>query len=400
MENSSKANATKPNGDTTFHDANAQGAATAMLIAKERWNAYRYTNKGNLVATISNGSAIDIAGNVGAMAAKPVMENRAMEYRIYADIESFDIELATEEADKLIADIQALAPTFGGIDLEGIKSPDCFYIERRLKELLEIPVLCGTAHGTATSIAAAIINSCKTDRKGIKEMRIVIAGNSAKAIATERFLPSIGVDKGNIAVFGNKEAKAESDTLSQAMKNADIFICFRHESRQHNNDILSMARNAIVLALDNASSVIDSHYIKDLRPDIIIATQEPETPNCINPLLALPYLFRGALDTLSTTINDSMMLAAAESIARIAQESRQTLVPKVDDRRLLCEVSTAVAKATMESGIARRRIKSFDEYCRTLQCRVDDTKGFNSEIVRYRTQRHLNYGRWKNLEEF
>ena len=400
MENSSKANATKPNGDTTFHDANAQEADTAMLIAKERWNAYRYTNKGNLVATISNGSAIDIAGNVGAMAAKPVMENRAMEYRIYADIESFDIELATEEADKLIADIQALAPTFGGIDLEGIKSPDCFYIERRLKELLEIPVLCGTSHGTATSIAAAIINSCKTDRKGIKEMRIVIAGNCAKTIATERFLPSIGVDKGNIAVFGNKEVKAESDTLSQAMKNADIFICFRPESRQHNNDILSMAGNAIVLALDNASSVIDSHYIKELRPDIIIATQEPETPNCINPLLALPYLFRGALDTLSTTINESMMLAAAESIARIAQESRQTLVPRVDDSRLLCEVSTAVAKAAMESGIARRRIKSFDEYCRTLQCRVDDTKGFCSEIVRYRTQRHLNYGRWKNLEEF
>ena len=266
--------------------------------------------------------------------------------------------------------------------------------------MLEIPVLCGTAHGTATSIAAAIINSCKTSGKEIWEIKIVITGNSANTLATERFLPIIGVEKENIATFGNKEEKAESNTLSQAMKNADIFICCQHDCPHCDNDILSMAKNAIILALDNASSVIDCRHIKELRPDITIANQEAETANCITPLLALPYLFRGALDTLSTSINDNMMLAAAESIARIAQESRQIIVPPKGNKRLLCEVSVAVAKAAMESGIARRRIKSFDEYCRTLQCRVDDTKGFNSGIVRYKTKRHLNYGRWKNLEEF
>lgn len=399
-------------------------AAPVKEINAERWKAYRYTNKGNLVAVVSNGSAVLGVGNVGAVASKPVMEGKAMLFKVLADIDAFDIELSEENPDRLVATIQALAPTFGAINIEDIKAPECFYIEERLRKLLDIPVLHDDQHGTAIVITAALMNACEVTGKEISDIKIVVSGAGAAGISTARMLKSIGAGEGNIIMTDSKGviSNSRSDlnnlkkefaiatsltTLSQAITNADVFIGVSRGNLLTDTDLETMADNPIIFALANPTPEVEYSHALKIRPDAVIATGRTDNPNQINNSLIFPYLFRGAMDTLSTTINEHMQMAAVKAIARIAREpadreiekkygkeftfGREYLLPKMGDKRLLTEVSSAVAQAAMDSGVARRGIASFSEYCDALLSRVDNSNFFSRERVRHHstTRRHL-----------
>ena len=396
-------------------------AAPAMEISKERWKAYRYTNKGNLVAVVSNGSSLLGLGNKGALASKPVMEGKAMLFKTYADIDAFDIEISDEEPERIVATIQAVAPTFGGINLEDIKAPECFYIERRLRGLLDIPVLHDDQHGTAVTVAAALLNACKVTDKNIGDIKIVICGAGAAAISSANMLLEIGVSRKQITMLDSKgvittrrtdldESKArfattgEATTLSQAIEGADAFIGLSRGDLLKESDIKSMSPSPIIFALANPIPEISYKQAKQWRPDAVVATGRSDSPNQINNVLSFPYLFRGALDTLSTTINEAMKIAAAKAIAAIAQEpaskeieeqygqrfvfGHEYILPKPGDKHLLTEVSAAVAHAAIESGVARRSIASFSEYSQTLLKRIDNENFFAREYLRHRAGRH------------
>ena len=392
-------------------------AAPAIEISKERWKAYRYTNKGNLVAVVSNGSSLLGLGNKGALAAKPVMEGKAMLFKTYADIDAFDIEISDEEPERVISTVQALAPTFGGINLEDIKAPECFYIEKCLRNLLDIPVLHDDQHGTAVTVAAALLNACEVTGRKIADTRIVICGAGAAAISSATMLLEMGIGQGQITMLDSKgvistsrtdlnEMKSrfatatDATTLSQAIEGADAFIGLSTGNLLSDSDIKSMAKSPIIFALANPEPEISYNRAKQLRPDAVIATGRSDSPNQINNVLSFPYLFRGALDTLSTTINESMKIAAAKAIAAIAREpaskeieeqygrtftfGHEYILPKPGDRRLLTEVASAVAHAAMESSVARRGIASFEEYRCTLLGRIDSNNYFAREYVRHR----------------
>ena len=396
-------------------------AAPAIEISKERWKAYRYTNKGNLVAVISNGSALLGLGNKGALASKPVMEGKAMLFKTYADIDAFDIEISDENPERIVATIQALAPTFGGINLEDIKAPDCFYIEKRLRELLDIPVLHDDQHGTAVTVAAALLNACKVTGKSIANIKIIICGAGAASISSASMLLEMGVAREQITMLDSKgvistrrtdldENKArfattsEAETLSQAIAGADAFIGLSRGDLLKESDLKSMSPSPIIFALANPVPEISYHLAKQWRPDAVVATGRSDSHNQINNVISFPYLFRGALDTLSTTINDAMKIAAANAMAAIAQEpaskeikeqygqeftfGKEYILPKPGDKRLLTEVSAAVARAAMESGVARRNIASFSEYRQTLLRRVNNENFFAREYLRHRIGRH------------
>ena len=396
-------------------------AAPAMEICKERWRAYRYTNKGNLVAVVSNGSSLLGLGNRGALAAKPVMEGKAMLFKTYADIDAFDIEISDEEPDRVVATVQALAPTFGGINLEDIKAPECFYIEKRLRELLGIPVLHDDQHGTAVTVAAALLNACEVTGKSIGSIRIVINGAGAAAISSATMLLEMGVSPEQISMLDSKgvistrrtdlnEMKSrfatDSDmtTLSQAIAGADAFIGLSKGDLLSESDVKSMQPSPIIFALANPVPEVSYNLAKQWCPDAVVATGRSDSPNQINNVLSFPYLFRGALDTLSTTINEAMKIAAAKAIAAIAQlpASKETekqygraftfgkeyILPKPGDKRLLTEVSAAVARAAMDSGVARRGIASFNEYSQTLLKRVESENFFAREYVRHKMGNH------------
>ncbi len=408
-------------------------AAAATEISKERWKAYRYTNKSNLVAVVSNGSSVLGIGNIGAMASKPVMEGKAMLFKVYADIDAFDIEVGYGEADKFIATIQGISPTFGGINLEDIKAPECFYIEKRLRELLDIPVMHDDQHGTAVTVAAALLNACELAGKEIGSTSIVMCGAGAAAISTARMLRTIGVGKSQITMTDSKgiintrrngldamkqEFATERDisTLEEAMNGADIFIGLSRGNLIGKKEIESMADNAIIFALANPVPEIGYDDAKRIRPDAIVATGRSDAPNQINNVLAFPYLFRGALDTLATTINEEMKIAAAAAIASVAKDAvpqdikekygkelsfgKDYILPKPGDKRVLCRVSAAVARAAMESGVARREIASFEEYCDTLLQRVDNGNFFSREMLRHRSSRQRHNGSSHILHEF
>ena len=392
-------------------------AAPAMEISQERWKAYRYTNKGNLVAVVSNGSSLLGLGNKGALASKPVMEGKAVLFKTYADIDAFDIEISDEEPERVIATVQALAPTFGGINLEDIKAPECFHIEKRLRELLDIPVLHDDQHGTAVTVAAALLNACKVTERKIADIRIVICGAGAAAISSATMLLEMGIDKEQITMLDSKgvistsradlnEMKSRfatantATTLSQAIEGADVFIGLSKGGLLSDSDIMSMAQSPIIFALANPEPEVSYNHARLLRPDAIVATGRSDSPNQINNVLSFPYLFRGALDTLSTTINESMKIAAAKAIASIAQQpaskeiekqyghtftfGAEYILPKPGDKRLLTEVSAAVARAAMDSGVARRGIASFNEYRHTLLSRVESENFFAREYVRHK----------------
>ena len=380
-------------------------AAPAAAINKDRWQAYRYTNKGNLVAIISNGSALLGLGDSGALSSKPVMEGKAMLFKIYADIDAFDIELAEKEPDIFVKTVQEISPTFGAINLEDIKAPECFYIEERLRKLLDIPVMHDDQHGTAVTIAAALANACEIAQKERNALKVVINGAGAAAIATAKILVDTGVKRENIIMLDSKgvislsrdrltpqkaifaTADTGIKTLADAIKGRDAFIGLSVGNVLTKEMLRTMNSTPIIFALANPTPEISYQEAREARPDAIIATGRTDAPNQINNAIAFPYLFRGALDTLATDINRDMLQAAIKAIASLAHEpvpeeikkrystdlnfGKEYIVPKIGDSRLLVSVAMAVAQAAIKSGIARRKIASWGEYEESLLCRIE-----------------------------
>ena len=359
-------------------------------------DAYDYTNKGNLVAVISNGTAVLGLGDIGALAGKPVMEGKALLFKIFAGLDCFDIEVNEKDPEKFIDIVKALAPTFGGINLEDIKAPECFEIERRLKEECPIPVMHDDQHGTAIISAAGLINALEIQKKDIADIRLVVNGAGAAAVSCTRLYMALGVRKENIVMCDSKgvittrrsglnkqklEFATDRDisTLEEAMKDADVFLGLSVKDVVTQDMLRSMAPRPIVFALANPDPEIEYDLAMQARPDLIFATGRSDYPNQINNVLGFPYIFRGALDCGASEINDRMKLAAVHAIAALAKEPvpREVvkaykvdslefgpgyILPKPLDPRLLFYVAPAVARAAMESGVARRPITDWTRY--------------------------------------
>ncbi len=371
-------------------------AFPCLEIEENPSDVYKYTNKGNLVAVISNGTAILGLGDIGPLAGKPVMEGKALLFKIFSGLDSFDIEINEKDPDKLVEIIKSLTPTFGGINLEDIKSPECFEVERRLKEECQIPVMHDDQHGTAIISAAGLINALEIQGKRIDEIKLVVNGAGAAAISCTRLYISIGVKPGNIVMCDShgvirkdreglnalkKEFATDRDlhTLADAMKNADVFLGLSKGNVVTPEMIRSMADKPIVFALANPDPEIGYDEAMASRDDLIMATGRSDYPNQINNVIGFPYIFRGALDCQATGINEQMKIAAVHAIAELAKEpvpsivddaygdvsisfGKDYILPKALDPRLLTKVAPAVAKAAMESGIARKPITDLDEY--------------------------------------
>ncbi len=397
---------TKPtNSQRDLSLAYSPGVAEPCLaIAANQEDAYKYTAKGNLVAVISNGTAVLGLGDIGAQAGKPVMEGKGLLFKIFADIDVFDIELDTKNVDEFVNIVKALEPTFGGINLEDIKAPECFEIERRLKAEMNIPVMHDDQHGTAIISGAALINACEIHGKDIKDVRIVVNGAGAAAISCTSMYESIGARKENIVMIDRKgvirqdregldEVKAtyatarDIHTLEDAVKDADVFIGLSAADVLSPEMLLSMAPNPIVFAMANPNPEIAYDLALATRQDIIMATGRSDYPNQVNNVLGFPYIFRGALDVRARAINEEMKIAAVKAIAELAkqpvpEEVNQAynlnnikfgidyIIPKPNDPRLITEVSVAVAKAAIESGVAAQTIEDWDKYKETLRNRL------------------------------
>ncbi|EGD35283.1 MULTISPECIES: NADP-dependent malic enzyme [unclassified Capnocytophaga] len=392
--------------------AYSPGVAEPCLAIEENKNdAYRYTNKGNLVAVISNGTAVLGLGNIGADAAKPVMEGKGLLFKIFADIDVFDIEVNTTDVDTFVNTVKAIAPTFGGINLEDIKSPEAFEIERRLKEELDIPVMHDDQHGTAIISAAALKNALEIVGKDISKVRIVVNGAGAAAISCTRLYIALGANPKNIVMLDSKgvirkdnpnldalKAEFATDhnlhTLEEAIKDADVFIGLSKGNVVSPQMLLSMAKDPIVFAMANPTPEIAYDLAIQTRPDIIMATGRSDTPNQVNNVLGFPFIFRGALDVRATKINEQMKLAAVHALANLAKKSvpdqvnavygginltfgKEYIIPKPFDPRLIYEVPPAVAKAAMDSGVAQKPITDWDAYREQL---MDRLGGSNKEI--------------------
>lgn len=376
-------------------------AAPARAIAADPADAYRYTGKGNLVAVVSNGSAVLGLGNIGPLAAKPVMEGKSMLFKRFAGIDAFDIEVDETDPEKIIGVVKAIAPTFGGINLEDIKAPECFEIDRRLREELDIPVIHDDQHGTAIIVSAAVINGAKIAGKEVAKLRVVVNGAGAAAIACARMFLTLGIPRGQIVLCDSrgvvtryregltpqKEEFATSRrlaSLAEALHGADLFVGVSVADALTPSMVRTMAENPMVLALANPDPEIAYGAAMRSRPDIIFATGRSDYPNQVNNVLGFPFLFRGALDVRAAQINDAMKLAAARALADLARRpvsesvlrayglerlefGREYLIPKPLDPRLLCTVSTAVARAAVESGVARQPVDDWDAYAEALR---------------------------------
>ncbi len=376
-------------------------AAPARASAADPADAYRYTGKGNLVAVVSDGSAVLGLGNIGPLAAKPVMEGKSMLFKRFAGIDAFDIEVDETDPEKIIGVVKAIAPTFGGINLEDIKAPECFEIDRRLREELDIPVIHDDQHGTAIIVSAAVINGAKIAGKEVAELRVVVNGAGAAAIACARMFLTLGIPRGQIVLCDSrgvvtryregltpqKEEFATSRrlaSLAEALHGADLFVGVSVADVLTPSMVRTMAENPMVLALANPDPEIAYGAAMRSRPDIIFATGRSDYPNQVNNVLGFPFLFRGALDVRATQINDAMKLAAARALADLARRpvsesvlrayglerlefGREYLIPKPLDPRLLCTVSTAVARAAVESGVARQPVGDWDAYAEALR---------------------------------
>ena len=387
-------------------------AEPCLEIEKDKSNAYKYTAKGNLVAVISNGTAVLGLGNIGAEASKPVMEGKGLLFKIFADIDVFDIEVDTENIDEFINTVKNIAPTFGGINLEDIKAPEAFEIERRLKDELNIPVMHDDQHGTAIISAAALLNALEISEKNIEDVRIVVSGAGAAAISCSRLYQSFGAKRENIVMLDSQgvirrdrdnltSQKAEFatdrkiDTLDQAMVDADVFIGLSKADIVSPNMIKTMAKNPIVFAMANPDPEITYQLAINTRDDIIMATGRSDHPNQVNNVLGFPFIFRGALDVRSTGINEAMKKAAVLALANLAKEpvpeqvniaygetrltfGKDYIIPKPFDPRLIAVVPPAVAKAAMESGIAKEPIKDWQKYEESLLSRL----GSDNKLVR------------------
>ena len=387
-------------------------AAPCLAIEKNPSDAYKYTAKGNLVAVITNGTAVLGLGNIGAEASKPVMEGKGLLFKIFADIDVFDIEINTENVEEFIQTVKNIAPTFGGINLEDIKAPEAFEIEKRLKEELDIPVMHDDQHGTAIISAAALLNALEIAEKNIEDVKIVVSGAGAAAISCTRLYQSFGAKRENIVMLDSKgvirkdrenltSQKAEFathrkiDTLEDAMKNADVFIGLSTSDIVSPEMLTTMANNPIVFAMANPDPEIKYHLAVKTRDDIIMATGRSDTPNQVNNVLGFPFIFRGALDVRATSINEEMKKAAVIALADLAKEpvpeqvniaygetrltfGKDYIIPKPFDPRLIAAIPPAVAKAAIESGVALAPITDWEHYEDTLLERM----GSDNKIVR------------------
>ena len=396
-------------------------AAPVRAISDNPEAAFDYTSKGNLVAVISNGSAILGMGNLGALASKPVMEGKAVLFKRFADIDSIDLEIDSENPDEIINSIKNFAPSFGGINLEDIAAPDCFIIEEKLKEILDIPVFHDDQHGTAIITTAALINALDICGKSIKKIKVVVNGAGASAQACTELFKNSGVKSENIIMLDRKgviyegrtegidqwksryAVKTKHRTLEDAVKGADVFLGLSAKGVLKKEMVKSMAKNPIIFACANPDPEITPEEIKEVRQDAIIATGRSDYPNQVNNLIGFPYIFRGALDVRSKTINEEMKIAAAHAIANLAKEDvpdevvaamggerphygKEYIIPSTFDPRLISVIPAAVAKAAMDTGVARIRIDDFESYKDQLKQRLDPTvtimQGVNNYIKR------------------
>ncbi|MBX2996757.1 MAG: NADP-dependent malic enzyme [Bdellovibrionaceae bacterium] len=386
-------------------------AVPCKVIAKDPSKVYDYTAKGNLVAVISDGTAVLGLGNIGPLASKPVMEGKGILFKQFAGIDVFDLELKTQDVDATVAAIRALEPTFGGINLEDFKAPECFEIEERLKKEMNIPVFHDDQHGTAIVSGAALINACHiTDRK-LENLRVVVNGAGASAMACSKIFLHLGVrpenlvmcDSSGVIYKGRKNGMnkykeffavdTEARTLSDALKNADCFVGLSVAGAVTGEMLKPMAKNPIIFAMANPDPEITPDKAREARPDAIIATGRSDYPNQVNNVLGFPSIFRGALDTRATQINEEMKLAACHALARLAREDvpekvsasyggksfrygAEYLIPKPFDTRVLLWVAPAVAKAAMDSGVAQKQITDFNQYRDTLESFQGPSKVF------------------------
>ena len=393
-------------------------AAPVKKISENPETAYDYTSKGNLVAVISNGSAILGLGNLGALASKPVMEGKAVLFKRFADIDSIDLEIDSKNPEEIINSIKNFSPSFGGINLEDIAAPDCFIIEEKLKEILDIPVFHDDQHGTAIITTAALINALDINKKKINKIKVVVNGAGASAMACANLFKNSGVPQKNITMIdrtgviyqGRKNLnqwksshaiETKDRTLDDAIKNADVFLGLSAKGALTKKMVKKMAKNPIIFACANPDPEITPEEVEEVRDDAIIATGRSDYPNQVNNLIGFPYIFRGALDVRSKTINEEMKVAAANAIAKLAREDvpdevvaamggerphygRDYIIPSTFDPRLISIIQTAVAKAAIKTGVARKKIENFDLYQEQLKQRLDPTvtimQGINGYI--------------------
>jgi len=388
-------------------------AEPCLEIEKNPEDAYKYTAKGNLVAVISNGTAVLGLGDIGALASKPVMEGKGLLFKIFADIDVFDIEVDTKNIDDFVNTVKNIAPTFGGINLEDIKAPECFEIERRLKEELNIPLMHDDQHGTAIISSAGLLNAVELSGKKMDEVKLVINGAGASANSCAKMYIAVGVKKENITMLDSKgvihkgrkdldqyktffaSENTKINTLDEAIKGADVFVGLSKGNILSQDMVRSMAPNCIVFALANPTPEISYEDALASRQDIIMATGRSDHPNQVNNVLGFPFIFRGALDVRATSINEEMKLAAALAIARLAKEpvpdyvnlaygsknlsfGTDYIIPKPIDNRLISTVSSAVAKAAIDSGVAKHIITDWDAYANEL----DNRLGKNNKLMR------------------
>ena len=381
-------------------------AYPCLEIEKTPEDVYNYTAKGNLVAVISNGTAVLGLGDIGTMAGKPVMEGKGLLFKIFADVDVFDIEVDEKDPKKLIEFCRQIAPTFGGINLEDIKAPECFEVETELKKMLDIPVFHDDQHGTAIISSAGLINSLEITGKKIEDIKVVVCGAGAAAISCSRLYVSLGVKKKNIVMVDskgviNKKRKdlnkykqefitdRDLDTLAQAVKDSDLFLGLSAANMMTKEMLASMANNPIVFAMANPNPEISFEDAMATRNDLIFATGRSDYPNQINNVLGFPFIFRGALDVRASTINEEMKLAASKALAALTKEpvpdsvlkaynvdklkfGKDYIIPKPLDPRLISCVAPAVAKAAMDSGVAKYPISDWDAYKKSLDKRLSE----------------------------
>ncbi len=375
-------------------------AVPCLAIEKNPEDAYKYTAKSNLVGVISNGTAVLGLGNIGALASKPVMEGKGVLFKNFSGIDCFDIELDTESIDRFCSVVSAMAPTFGGINLEDIKSPECFEIEKRLVDELDIPVMHDDQHGTAVISAAAIINACKITHKNLSDLKIVVVGAGAAAISCARLYRHMGVGtihmldskglvhcgRSDLNKYKREFADHDYKTHTEVFEHADVVLGLSRPGTFSIDDVKLMAENPIIFALANPTPEIFPDDVKKARPDAIMATGRSDFDNQVNNVLGFPYIFRGALDVRANKINIEMKIAAAEALAELATKDVPTylnelygkkikfgkdyIIPKPFDKRLIVEISSAVAKAAVDSGVSTMKNFNMKAYRKELESRI------------------------------
>lgn len=379
-------------------------AYPCLEIEKNPEEAYNYTAKGNLVAVISNGTAVLGLGDIGAMSGKPVMEGKGLLFKVFADVDVFDLEIDEKDPQKLVEICAKISPTFGGINLEDIKAPECFEVETKLKGMVNIPVFHDDQHGTAIISGAGLLNALEISGKKIDSIKLVVCGAGAAAISCSKLYISLGVRKENIVMVDSKGVinrkrkdlnkfkqdfitERDIDTLAQAVRDADVFLGVSKAGMMSKEMLASMAEKPIVFAMANPDPEISFEDAMETRDDVIFATGRSDYPNQINNVLGFPYIFRGALDVRASTINEEMKIAASKALAALAKEpvpdqvlkaynldrlsfGKDYIIPKPVDPRLITCVSSCVAKAAMETGVARRPIEDWDKYRISLEERL------------------------------